>query len=205
MGRKSFGALLVFFVAGGAFLGCSQEGTLVVKNDCTTEFDGYIDNQFVEIAPGDEVALTVYIGKKAFIIGPSDIGVEVTGYAWTKREFVSTVNVESDATTIYSITDDVGAIRFQNAYSLQINEISTKLCDSPEFDESLLSTTEVLAPGTTMLIQLEANCWDILVDYGRDRLLDTVRVTVESVGQVIPIAWTPGYEYQPAAYARLPR
>ena len=198
MGRIRIGALLALFVASGAFLGCSQEGTLIIKNDCNTSFMGYADNQLVEIAAGDEVAMDIYIGKKALIVGPNDIEIEVSGSATTKRAFTTSTTVESDGTTIFSITDDVAAILFQNAYSLQINEISVKTCDSDTFGPSYLSKVQVLSPGTTMLIQLGKSCWDIQVNYGREGLLDTVTVPVDSLGLIIPIAWIPGYEYEPA-------
>ena len=204
MGRIRIGALLALFVASGAFLGCSQEGTLIIKNDCNTSFMGYADNQLVEIAAGDEVAMDIYIGKKALIVGPNDIEIEVSGSATTKRAFTTSTTVESDGTTIFSITDDVAAILFQNAYSLQINAISVKTCDSDTFGSSYLSKVQVLSPGTTMLIQLEKSCWDIQVNYGREELLDTVTVQVDSLGLIIPIAWIPGYEYEPAC-ARLSR
>jgi hypothetical protein len=205
MGRIRIGALLIFFAA-GVFPGCSQEGNLVVRNDCQTEFEGYVDDQFVEIAPGDEVAMSVYIGKKALVIGPNDIDVEISGSAWTKKPFVESISIQSDETTIYPLVDDVGAIIFQNAYSLQINDISIKQCDSLEFGEGLLSKTQVLSPGTAKLIQLDEGCWDILVNYGREQLLDTVTGIPDAIGQVIRISWIPGYTYQPGGRAdKLPR
>ncbi len=206
MGRIRFGALLVFFVAAGISSGCSQDGDLVVKNDCQTEFEGYVDDQFVEIAPGDEVTMNVYIGKRALVVGPTDIDVEISGSAWTKKPFVESVTIQSEEKTVYSLVDDVGAVIFQNAHSLQINEISVKQCDSLQFGESLLSKTQVLSPGTAKLIQLEEGCWDILVNYGREQLLDTVTGIPDAIGQVIRISWVPGYVYTPAARSlELPR
>lgn len=205
MGRIRIGGLLFFFIAAGAFLGCSQDGDLVVENDCKTDFEGYVDGQYVEIAPGEQVSMNIYIGRTALVIGPNDIDVEISGSAWTKKAFTTSVTVESDATTIYPIVDDVSAISFLNAHSLQINEISLKPCDSLLFGESLLSKLQVLSPGTAMLIQVEENCWDILVNYGREQYLDTLSVPVDSVGQVISIAWVPGYVYTPVSPARLPR
>lgn len=200
MGRIRFGALFVFLSA-GALLGCSQEGSLVVKNDCQTEFEGYVDNRLVEIAPGDQVSMSVYIGKKALMIGPNDIPVEISGSALTKKPFVESIVIGSDETTIYSIVDDVGALIFQNAHNLQINNISVKNCDSLEFDEGLLTKNQVLSPGTSKLIQLGEGCWDILVDYGRESLLDTVTGIPGSIGQIIRISWVPGYVYVPPGRA----
>ncbi len=205
MGRIRIGALLFFFIAAGALFGCSQEGNLEVKNDCQTEFEGYVDNQFVEIAPGDNVKTTIYIGKKAFVIGPDDIEVEIIGGARTKRSFTATVTVKSDETTIYSITDDVGALVFQNAHNLQINGISVKLCDSLQFGDNLLPKNQALSPGTARLIQLDEGCWDILVNFGREQILDTVTAVPVAIGQVLPISWIPGYVYTPPTFARLPR
>lgn len=191
------GVLIGSFLALAALLGCSKEGKLIVSNNCKTEFTGSIENEEMKIAPGDKFTKDIYIGKKALIVGPDEIEIEVSGYAMTKKAFNTTVTVKSDETSEYDISDDVGAITLLNAHSLQINRISTKLCDSTQFGENLLSLHQALSPGTSRLIQLEEGCWDILVLYGREDIPDTIASIPVNVGQIISISWIPGYSYVP--------
>lgn len=191
------GVLIGSFLALALLLGCSKEGKLIVSNNCKTEFTGSIENEEMKIAPGDKFAKDVYIGKRALIVGPNEIDVEISGSAMTKRAFRTAITVKSDETIEYDISDDVGAIALMNAHKLQINRISTKLCDSTQFGENLLSVHQALSPGTSRIIQLEEGCWDILLLYGREDIPDTITSIPVAVGQIISITWTPGYIYVP--------
>lgn len=205
MGRIRIGALLVLVVAAAAFAGCSEDGDLVIKNECQTEFEGYVDNVFVQIAAGDQTSQTIYIGKTLLIVGPSDIDVDIAGSAKTKRPFIEKIAVKSGETTTYVIDDDAGALQFQNAYKLQINEIRVKLHDNEEFGDNLLGKNQALAPGTARAFQLDGGTWDVLVNYGREGILDTVSSVPIDIGQVVAISWIPGFEYLVPGLDRLPR
>lgn len=205
MGRIRIGALFVLVVAAAAFAGCSEDGDLVIKNECQTEFEGYVDNIFVQIASGDQTSQNIYIGKTLVVVGPSDIDVDISGSAKTKRPFVDRIAVKSGETTTYSIVDDCGALQFQNAYSLQINEISVKLCADTTFGANFLERNQALSPGTAKIFQLDGGCWDILVNYGREGFLDTVTAVPIDIGEVVAISWIPGFVYAVPGLDRLPR
>lgn len=205
MGRIRIGALFVLVIAAAAFAGCSEDGDLVVKNECQTEFEGYVDNIFVQIAAGDQTSQNIYIGKTLVVVGPSDIDVDISGSAKTKRPFVDKIAVKSGETTTYTIVDDCGALQFQNAHSLQINEISVKLHDGDTFGDNLLGKNQPLSPGTAKVFQLDGGTWDVLVNYGREGILDTVTSVPIDIGQVVAISWIPGFEYLVPGLDRLPR
>ncbi len=194
MVRNGYRALFVI-AALAALAGCSQEGDLVVRNDGHSTFQGYVESQLVTIDPGASYKTSIYIGKTFALVGPTDIGVTVKGSSETKKVFETEVWVKSNETTTFVLRDDVGAVNFRNAYSLQINGIFLKRCAESAFGPNLVGNNRTVAPGTTKVIQFDPGCWDILVDYGRDHLKDTVQTVPVSIGQIIDIEWVPGYIY----------
>jgi hypothetical protein len=197
MGRKGIRALCAIAALVAGISGCSQQGDLVVKNEGASTFQGTVEGTAVTIDPGASYRTSIYIGKNLFVVGPTDIGVIVEGFSATKKEFSSEAWVKSGETTTYPIIDDVGAVSFQNAYSLQVNGIQIKRCTETVFGPNVVEKNHTIAPGTTKTVQFEAGCWDILVNYGREGLLDTVDAVTVNVGQVILIKWVPGYVYTP--------
>lgn len=197
MGRNGIGALVAIAALAACLAGCSQEGNLVVENAGASEFQGTVENTHVTLDPGASYRTSIYIGKSLAIIGPTNIKVAINGSSETKRAFSDQAEVKGDETTTYRIIDDVGAVNLANAYSLAINEISYKLCSETSFSVSLLGTHKSLSPGSSVAIQLDAGCWDILVNYGREELLDTITAIPIDVGHVINIHWVPGYVYTP--------
>ena len=197
MGKNGIGVLFASIAFVAILAGCSGEGNLTVKNEGTTEFQGYVENQSVIINPEASYTTSIYIGKTLGFIGPTDLPVTITGSAATKRAFSEDVTVTRDETTTYRIIDDVGALNFTNAFSLQVNAVSMKMCDSTQFGPNLLPAGHPVAPGTAKVIQVDPACWDILVNYGREEFLDTLFAIPVDVGQVINIAWIPGYVYTP--------
>jgi len=193
MGTKNMRVLLAIVAIAASLTGCSQEGDLVVKNDATTEFEGYVEDQFVMIAPGEQYSTTIYIGKNFTLVGPTDIGIPISGSAWTKKSFSITMWVASGEQNTFTIDDDIGALDFKNNYSLSINEISVKMCDGTSFGSNLLEIGHKLAPGDEKLIQLSPGCWDVLVNYGREENLDTVTAITIDIGQVVEFPWDPDY------------
>ena len=193
MKRKSYRALFAIAAIAAVISGCSQNGTLNVKNNCRTEFVGHIDNQFVQLAPGQVYPLDVYIGKSAGLIGPKEYDITIEGSAWTKRQFTTSVTVKSDETTTYAITDDTGAILFWNAYNLQVNAVSVRKCTDTDFGPNLVTTGRPFSPGDKLVIQLDAGCWDVLVNYGRQELKDIVESDTLAVGRIDTMGWFPGY------------
>jgi hypothetical protein len=193
-GIRVFFAIAVFVVG---LSGCSQEGNLVVKNEGASQFQGYVENQSVIIDPGASYSTSVYIGKSLAIVGPSDIGIIIKGASATKKTFSDEIWIKSDETSTYRLIDDVGACNFTNAHFLGINGIQIKRCADAAFGPNLLEKNHTIAPGTTRLIQFDPGCWDILVNYGRLGLLDTVSTLPIGVGKILDIAWVPGYVYTP--------
>ena len=197
MGKNRIGVLFGIFVFIAAVSGCSQEGTLVVKNDGASEFKGTVENTQVTIDPGMSYSTSIYIGKSLAIIGPTDIKVPIEGSSITKRFFRDELEIKSNETSVYPIRDDVGACNFTNTYSLAINELSIKRCDGSTFGPNLVERNHTIGPGTTRALQLDPGCWDILVNYGRQGLLDTVEAVPIDVGTIIHVTWVPGYVYTP--------
>jgi len=193
MGTKNIGALFAILVIVMGLWGCSQEGNLTVRNECATEFQGHIDNQSVVIDTNMEYNTTVYIGKTLALVGPTDIVIDISGGAWTRRDFTDRFSVKSGETTLYRITSDVGACDFTNDYSLSVNALSVKHCDSTRFDPNLLEKNQKLSPGDKHLIQLDQGCWDVLVNYGREEFLDTVTAVHIKIGEVDTVKWVPGF------------
>jgi len=188
---KSVGALFVITMITLGFWGCSQEGDLVVKNECVTEFQGYVDKQPVVIDVGGEYRTSVYIGKTFSAVGPTDIVINISGGAYTRKNFSDDFSVKSGETTLYRITSDVGACDFTNDYSLSVNALSVRHCDSTHFQPNLLDKNQKLAPGDQKLIQLDSGCWDILVNYGREEFLDTLLAVHIKINEVDTIRWAP--------------
>jgi hypothetical protein len=199
MGRNGIRALCAVAALAAGLSACSQEGNLVVKNEGASTFQGYVENQSVTIDPGMSYKTSIYIGKNLTVIGPTDISIIVKGSSATKKLFSDEVWIKSNETATYPITDDVGALNFRNAYSLQVNGIQLKRCAEDAFGPNIVEKNHTLAPGTTRVIQFDPGCWDILVDYGREDLLDTVTSVTFEVGRIITIPWVPGYEYVPPA------
>jgi hypothetical protein len=193
MGSKNTGVLFAVFVIVLGMWGCSQEGNLVVKNECSTEFQGEVANQPVMIDSNMEYRTNVYIGKTLGVVGPKDIEVVISGGAWTKKNFTEAVQIRSGETTTYRIVNDVGACAFTNDYTLSINALSVKPCESGEFQPNLLAKNEKLSPGEDKLLQLDKGCWDILVNYGREEFLDTVTAVEIRIGEVDTVKWRPGF------------
>jgi len=202
MGKNGVRVLFVILIFVVGLSGCSQEGNLAVKNESVSEFQGDVENTRVTIDPGESYTTSIYIGKTLAFIGPSGLTVTISGSASTKRAFSDEVEITSDETTVYRIIDDVGACDFTNRYNLQINAISMKMCDSTEFGPNILGQDRAIAPGTTKVIQIDPGCWDILVNYGRQELLDTVTAIPIEVGDEIDIPWVPGYVYTVLASTR---
>ena len=199
MGRNGIRALCAIAALVAGLSGCSQQGDLVVKNEGASTFQGYVETQSVTIDPGASYKTSIYIGKNLVVVGPTDIGVVVKGSSETKKEFSTEVWVKNGETTTYPLVDDVGALNFRNAHSLQVNGIQLKFCSATEFGENLVPKNHTIAPGTTKGIQVEPGCWDVLVNYGKEELLDTVQSVPISVGEIVTIAWVPGYVYTPSA------
>jgi hypothetical protein len=194
MERKWHGIMLSLAITLGLVSGCSESGSLNVKNECSTEFIGHIDNQFVQLSPGQVYPLDVYIGKSAGIIGPKEYDILIDGSAWTKKPFAASITVKSNETTNYSIRNDAGAILFWNAYTLQVNSVNVRKCGDVDFGPNLVTTGRPFSPGDRLVIQLDPGCWDISINYGRLELKDTVDSNTVVVGGVDTIGWFPGYE-----------
>lgn len=190
---KNTGALVATLAIAVGLWGCSQEGKLNVRNECSTEFSGHIDNQAVTIDPGMAYHTNIYIGKTLAVIGPKEITVPIDGSAWTKKHFAEEVLIKHGGTTIYRITDDTGACDFTNFYSLSINSLRVKSCDSTQFHPNVLEKNQKLVPGDKHLMQLDKGCWDILVNYGRQEFLDTITAVQIKIGEVDTITWQPGH------------
>ena len=188
-------ALIVLTVFAAALSGCSQEGTLVIKNSASTEFSGFVDGTQVTIDTLDSYETSVYIGKSLAVIGPDKISVIVAGSAATKRTFSEEVTIKSGETTTYKVTDDTGALIFTNMYLRSVNEIAARPCDSLAFGPNLLEANRTIPPGSTATIQLDAGCWDIRINYDRDEILEVVDSVQVDIGQIIEIEWTSGYVY----------
>jgi hypothetical protein len=197
MGKNGTGALFAIMAIVAILAGCSQEGNLVVANDGASQFQGTVENTHVTIDPGASYRTSVYIGKTLGFIGPTDIKVRIEGSSETKRAFRDETSITSGETTTYRIIDDVGACNFVNSYTLQVNELSYKLCDSTTFSPGVLGVHRSLAPGVRIALQLDAGCWDILVNYGREEFLDTVTAVPIEIGDIVTIHWVPGYAYTP--------
>ena len=195
MGKNGIRVLFVILVFVVGLSGCSQEGKLIVKNEGASDFQGTIENTQVTIDPGASYTATIYIGKTLAFVGPSGLTVPISGSAATKRTFSDEILITSDETTTYPIIDDVGACNFANRHYLQINSISIKMCDSTVFGPNLLGQSRAIAPGTAKVLQFDPGCWDILVNYGREELLDTVTAIPIEIGDDINIPWVPGYVY----------
>lgn len=191
MGTKHMGALSAIFIIAAALMGCSQEGNLVIQNDASTEFQGYVEDQFVMISPGDDYSTTIYIGKTLAFVGPKDLTVTLAGSAWTKKAFNEEILVTSDEEATYRVIDDIGALNFKNNYIFAVNQVAVKMCDSTTFGPDLISGGRKLSPGDETLVQLDPGCYDILVNYGREERLDTVTAVNLTVGQVIELMWAP--------------
>ncbi|MGD1047867.1 MAG: hypothetical protein ABR899_03815 [Candidatus Krumholzibacteriaceae bacterium] len=198
MGKNRIGVLFGIIVFIAAILGCSQEGNLVVKNEGASEFKGTVENTAVIIDPGMSYSTSIYIGKTLAIIGPTDIKVSIEGSSITTRPFRDVIEIKSNETTLYPVKDDVGAVNFSNTYSLAVNQLQIKRCDSTTFGPNLVEANHTIGPGTTTPLQIDPGCWDILVNYGRQGLLDTVESVPVDVGTIIRIAWVPGYVYTPS-------
>jgi hypothetical protein len=199
MTKFSIHALIALTIFAAGFSGCSQEGTLVIKNSATTEFTGFVDGTQVTIDPSDSYETAVYIGKSLAIIGPDKIPVTVEGSATTKRSFSEEVAINSGETTTFKIADDTGALIFTNMYLRSVNEIAARPCDSLTFGPNLLEAKRTIPPGSTRTIQLDAGCWDLQINYDRDEILEVVTGVDIETGQIIEIEWTPGYVYPPPA------
>ena len=195
MGKNGVRVLFVILIFVVGLSGCSQEGKLVVKNDGASEFQGTVENTQVRIDPGTSYTTSIYIGKTLAFIGPSGLTVPIVGSAATKRAFSDEILITSDETATYRIIDDVGACNFTNRYYLQINSINAKMCDSTVFGPNLIGQSRAIAPGTAKVLQFDPGCWDILVNYGREELLDTVTAIPIEIGDDFDIPWVPGYVY----------
>jgi len=202
MGKNGIRVLFVILVFVVGLSGCSQEGKLIVKNEGASDFQGTIENTQVTIDPGASYMTSIYIGKTLAFIGPSGLTVPISGSAATKRAFSDEIRITNDETTTYGIIDDVGACNFANRHYLQITTISIKLCDSTVFGPNLLGQNRAIAPTTSKVLQFDPGCWDILVKYGRDELLDTVTAVPIKIGDDINIPWVPGYVYTVRASTR---
>jgi hypothetical protein len=193
-------ALIALTIFAAGLSGCSQEGTLVIKNSASTEFSGNVDGTQVTIDPTGSYETTIYIGKSLAIIGPDHFPVIISGFATTKRFFSEEVDVKGGETTTYLITNDAGALIFTNMYALgSVNEIAARPCGGGEFGPNLLEEKRTIPPGSTRTIQLDAGCWDIQINYGRDLTLEVVAGVELATGQTIEIGWAPGYVYPPPA------
>jgi hypothetical protein len=184
---------LTIFVAG--LSGCSQEGTLVIKNSASTEFSGTVDGTQVTIDPSKSYETSVYIGKSLAVIGPDHFPVVVSGFATTKRSFSEEVDVKSGETTTYQIADDTGALIFTNMHLRSVNEIAARPCDSLTFGPNLLEAKRTIPPGSTRTIQLDAGCWDLQINYDPDATKDVVDSVLVRTGKIDTINWEPGYVF----------
>ena len=101
MGKTRIGVLVGIIVFTAAISGCSQEGTLVVKNEGASEFKGTVENTQVTIDPGMSYSTSIYIGKTLAIVGPTELKVTIEGSAETKRLFSDVIQIKSDETTLY--------------------------------------------------------------------------------------------------------
>ncbi len=191
MGMKNIGALFAIILIAVGLSGCSQDGDLIVKNETSTEFQGYVEGKSVVIDRGMEYRTNIYIGKTLAVVGPKDINVTISGSAWTKKSFTKEIKVTSGETTTFSIINDTGACAFSNNYHLPVNAVSKKDCDSTEFDLNLLEKGEAILPAGWKVLQLDPGCWDILVNYSMKQDLDTVTHVEIEVGAVDTVAWAP--------------
>jgi hypothetical protein len=199
MTKFSIRAVIALTILAAGLSGCSQEGTLVIKNDASTEFSGFVDGTQVTIDPAGSYEATVYIGKSLAIMGPDHIPVIIEGTATTKRAFSEEVAVKSGETTTFQIVDDTGALIFTNKHRRTVNEFAAGQCDSLTFGPNLLEVKRNIPPGSTRTIQLDAGCWDFQISYDPDGLLDVVTGVEMAIGRLIEINWDTSYVYPPPA------
>ncbi|MFA4948232.1 MAG: hypothetical protein WC674_06975 [Candidatus Krumholzibacteriia bacterium] len=192
-------ALIALAIFAAGLSGCSQEGTLVIKNSASTEFAGFVDGTQVTIDTLGSYETTAYIGKSLAVVGPDHISIIVAGSATTKRAFSEEVTIKSGETTTFQIVDDTGALIFTNMHGRTVNEIAASQCDSLKFGPNLLEEKRTIPPGSTRTIQLDAGCWDIQINYDRDEFLEVVTGVEIEIGQLIEIKWDTNYVYPPPA------
>jgi hypothetical protein len=197
MGKIRFGVLCAIVMLIAVISGCSQEGTLVVRNQGKTVFQGTVENTQVMIDPGTSYSASIYIGKTLTFVGPTDLKVTIEGSSETRRLFRDEIDIKDNQTTVYPLIDDVGACNFANVYSLAVNELHFKKCSDTEFGPNVIEKNHSIGPGTMKAYQFDPGCWDILVNYGRQGFLDTVTSVPFEVGKIISISWVPGYVYTP--------
>jgi|WetSurMetagenome_2_1015567.scaffolds.fasta_scaffold70516_2 hypothetical protein len=197
MTKFSIRALIVLAICAAGLSGCSQEGTLVIHNSASTEFNGFVDGTQVTIDPSHSYEATVYIGKSLAVIGPDHVPVVVEGSATTKRPFSEEVTIKSGETTTFQIADDTGALIFTNIHLRTVTAVATRACDSLAWGSNLLEAGRIIPPGSTRTIQLGAGCWDLKVTFDPDELIDIVSDIPIETGQVIEIAWDTTFVYTP--------
>lgn len=174
--------------------GCSQDGDVKVVNNCNTTFTGELNNEAITIDPGESYSENVYIGKRLVVIGPDSYDIELSGSAWTKKEFSTTITVKTNETTTYTIDDDIGAIKLTNDYIKDIIELRIKKCSDTEYGDKLINDSHPLKPGKFFLIKKNAGCWDIYLKYGRAETEDTLKNIETQVGVITEVSWNPTTE-----------
>jgi len=172
------------------FIGCSQDGDVKIVNNCNTNFSGVLDDDPITLEPGESYSKNIYIGKKAFVIGPDEYEIYLSGSAWTKKSFTTTITVTSGKTTTYSIEDDIGALKFTNDYIKDIVYFRIKKCSDAEYGNSLVNENYPLKPGKFLLLQLEEGCYDVYLNYGRTAIPDTITSITTETGVVTTYSWT---------------
>ena len=191
MTKFGAGALIALTIFSAGFVGCSQEGNLVIKNHTATEFTGLVDGIRVNIDSGGKYETTVYIGKRlGGVVGPNEFPVMISGSATTKRPFSSELAVYSGRTTTLLLVDDAGALEFTNRYSRSVNKISARPCGGGAFGGNLLDRS-IIAPNAVAIIQLDEGCWDLEINYDRDELIDVVAGIEIELGRILAYEWTP--------------
>lgn len=172
------------------FIGCSQDGDVKIVNNCNTKFSGLLEDEPITLEPGESFSKNIYIGKKAILIGPDEYDIELSGSAWTKKAFRTTITVKSGQTTTYTIDDDIGALRFLNDYIKDIVDFRIKKCSETEYGETLVNENKPLKPGKFIILQLDPGCYDVALLYGRAAIADTVRNLSTEIGVVTNYHWS---------------
>ncbi len=172
------------------FTSCSQDGDVKIVNNCNTNFTGILDEEPISLEPGESYSRNIYIGKKAFLIGPDEYDIELSGSAWTKKPFKATITVKAGETTTFSIKDDIGALRFLNDDSKARVEFRIQQCTETEYSESYVNEYKPIKPGKFLLLQLDEGCYDVSLRYGRMAIPDTVSDLTIEIGSVTEHRWS---------------
>ena len=176
--------------------GCSTDGDVTVKNEASTNFTGVLHEDRIEIPAGGQVTMNIYIGKSLLFVGPEERDISLTGSAYTKKPFTTTMNITNGESTTYSIKDDCGALILENGFSSFIDTIKVKHCTDTQFGPTILGPNETITTRKDFLIRLDDGCWDIAIYYfDSEAHWDTIFNFPSDLGEVTLLVWHPDSTY----------